>query len=59
MNRVTSRVPVFSKMPFAPAPAQFEDVRAEPWLAPEGIGIAPVYRASEAALKGRFSVGEY
>src|ERR1700724_1035136 len=49
MNRVTSRVPDFSKLPFAPAPEQFEDVRAEPWLAPEGIGVAPVYRASDIA----------
>jgi hypothetical protein len=36
MNRVMSRVPDFSKLPFAPARVQFEDVRAEPWLAPEG-----------------------
>jgi methylmalonyl-CoA mutase len=49
MNRVTSRVPDFSKLPFARARAQFEDVRAEPWLAPEGIGVAPVYRASDIA----------
>jgi hypothetical protein len=32
MNRVMSRVPDFSKLPFAPAPIQFEEVRAEPWL---------------------------
>jgi hypothetical protein len=32
MNRVMSRVSDFSKLPFAPARVQFEDVRAEPWL---------------------------
>jgi hypothetical protein len=48
MNRVMSRVPDFSKLPsFVPARVQFEDVRAEPWLKPEGIGVAPVYRASD------------
>jgi hypothetical protein len=31
-HRVMSRVPDFSKLPFAPARVQFEDVRAEPWL---------------------------
>jgi putative transposase len=36
MNRVMSRVPDFSKLPFAPARVQFEDVCAEPWLTPEG-----------------------
>jgi hypothetical protein len=35
MNRVMVRVPDISK-PFAPAPIQFEEVRAEPWLTPEG-----------------------
>src|ERR1700731_2302783 len=49
MNRVMSRVPDFSKLPFAPARVQFEDVRAEPRLAPEGIGVAPLYRASDIA----------
>jgi methylmalonyl-CoA mutase len=49
MNRGMSRVPDFSKLPFAPARVQFEDVRAEPWLTPEGIGVAPVYRASDIA----------
>jgi methylmalonyl-CoA mutase len=44
-----SRVPDFSKLPFARAPVQFEDVRAEPWLTPEGISIAPLYRASDIA----------
>ncbi len=47
MNRVMSRVPDFSKLPFAPARVQIEDVRGEPWLTPEGIGVAPVYRASD------------
>src|SRR6202045_3248992 len=42
-----SRIPDFSKLPFAPAPDQFGDVGAEPWLTPEGIGVAPVYRASD------------
>ena len=49
MNCVMSRVPDFSKLPFALARVQFEDVRAEPWLTPEGIGVAPVYRASDIA----------
>ena len=44
-----SCVPDFSKLALAPAPEQFEDVRAEPWLTPEGIGVAPVYRASDIA----------
>jgi hypothetical protein len=34
---------------FAPAPIEFEDVHARPWLTPEGIGVAPVYRASDIA----------
>jgi len=46
MIRVTSRVPDFSKLPFARAPEQFADVGAAPWLAPEGISVAPNYRAS-------------
>src|SRR4030081_2406491 len=49
MNCVMSRVPDFSKLSFAPARVQFEDVRAEPWLTPGGIGVAPVYRASDIA----------
>jgi hypothetical protein len=49
MNCVMSRVPDFSKLPFALARVQFEDVRAGPWLTPEGIGVAPVYRASDIA----------
>ena len=44
-----SCVPDFSKLPFAPAPIQLEDIPAEPWLTPEGIGVAPVYRASDIA----------
>jgi methylmalonyl-CoA mutase len=44
-----SRIPDFSKLPFAPAPVQFEDVHAPPWLTPEGISVAPVYRASDIA----------
>src|ERR1700731_2967389 len=44
-----SRIPDFSKLPFAPAPEQFGDVRAEPWLTPEGIGVAPVYHATDLA----------
>ena len=44
-----SCVPDFSKLPFVPAPIEFEDVNAEPWLTPEGIGAAPVYRASDIA----------
>ncbi len=44
-----SRLPDFSKLPFAPAPIQLEDARAEPWVTPEGIGVAPVYRASDIA----------
>ena len=44
-----SRVPDFSKLPFAPAAIQCEDVPARPWLTPEGIGVAPVYRASDIA----------
>jgi hypothetical protein len=38
-----------SKLPFAPAQIQFENVRAEPWVTPEGISVAPVYRASDIA----------
>src|SRR5580704_3766175 len=44
-----SRVPDFSKLPFAPAREQCGDVGARPWLTPEGIGVAPVYRASDIA----------
>ncbi|MGA7384743.1 MAG: methylmalonyl-CoA mutase [Methylocella sp.] len=44
-----SRVPDFSKLPFAPAPEHFEDVYAEPWVTPEGISVAPLYRASDIA----------
>jgi methylmalonyl-CoA mutase len=44
-----SRVPDFSKLPFAPSAIQCEDVPARPWLTPEGIGVAPVYRASDIA----------
>jgi methylmalonyl-CoA mutase len=44
-----SRVPDFSKLPFAPAAIQCEDVPARPWLTPEGIGVASVYRASDIA----------
>jgi methylmalonyl-CoA mutase len=44
-----SCVPDFSKLPFAPASIQLEDIPAEPWLTPEGIGVAPVYRASDIA----------
>ncbi len=44
-----SRIPDFSKLQFAPAPIQFEDIRAEPWLTAEGISVAPVYRASDIA----------
>ncbi|MGH6820670.1 MAG: methylmalonyl-CoA mutase family protein, partial [Methylocella sp.] len=44
-----SRVPDFSKLPFARAPAQFAHAGADPWLTPEGIGVAPVYRASDIA----------
>jgi methylmalonyl-CoA mutase len=44
-----SRVPDFSKLPFAPALEQFGDAGVEPWLTPEGIGVAPVYRASDIA----------
>jgi len=47
MNRVTSRVPDFSMLPFAPAPIQFEELGAESWLTPEGLSVAPVYRASD------------
>jgi methylmalonyl-CoA mutase len=44
-----SRVPDFSKLPFAPVPIQLEDVGSEPWVTPEGISVAPVYRASDIA----------
>ena len=44
-----SRVPDFPKLPFAPAREQFGDVGAESWLTPEGIGVAPVYHASDIA----------
>ncbi|MGH6853648.1 MAG: methylmalonyl-CoA mutase family protein, partial [Methylocella sp.] len=44
-----SRIPDFSRLPFAPAPIQFEVVDARPWLTPEGINIAPIYRASDIA----------
>jgi methylmalonyl-CoA mutase len=44
-----SRVPNFSKLPFARVPIQFEDVHAGAWLSPEGISVAPIYRASDIA----------
>ncbi len=44
-----SRVPDFSKLPVAPAPVQSVDVPARPWLTPEGIGVAPIYRATDIA----------
>ena len=44
-----SRVPDFSKLSFARAPEQLGDVGAEPWVTPEGISVAPVYRASDIA----------
>jgi methylmalonyl-CoA mutase len=44
-----SRVPNFSKLPFALVPIQFEDVHARAWLSPEGISVAPIYRASDIA----------
>src|SRR5256886_8840953 len=44
-----TRIPNFSKLPFARAPSQFEDIRAEPWLTPEDISVAPVYHASDIA----------
>ena len=44
-----SRVPNFSKLPFARVPIQFKDVHAPAWLSPEGISVAPIYRASDIA----------
>ncbi|MGB6326785.1 MAG: methylmalonyl-CoA mutase [Methylocella sp.] len=44
-----SRVPDFSKLPFALASVGSSDIPARPWLTPEGIGVAPVYRASDIA----------
>ncbi len=44
-----SRVPDFSKLPFAPARVRLEEIHARPWLTLEGIGVAPVYRASDIA----------
>ena len=45
-----SRVPDFSKLPFVPAPAAFDDRRGEPWLTLEGLLVAPIYH--EAATAG-------
>ncbi|MGB6175136.1 MAG: methylmalonyl-CoA mutase [Methylocella sp.] len=44
-----SRVPDFSKLPLALASVGSSDIPARPWLTPEGIGVAPVYRASDIA----------
>jgi methylmalonyl-CoA mutase len=44
-----SRVPDFSKLSFARASEQLGDVGDRPWLTPEGIGVAPVYWASDIA----------
>ncbi|MGH6793774.1 MAG: methylmalonyl-CoA mutase family protein, partial [Methylocella sp.] len=44
-----SRIPDFSRLPFAPAPIQLEDIQARPWLTPEGLSVAPIYRASDIA----------
>jgi methylmalonyl-CoA mutase len=44
-----SRVPDFSKLSFARASEQLGDVGDRPWLTPEGIGVAPVYCASDIA----------
>lgn len=44
-----SRVPNFSKLPFAIAPVGPGDLDIEPWLTPEGISIAAAYRASDIA----------
>jgi methylmalonyl-CoA mutase len=48
-GRSMSRIPDFSKLPVAPAPVQSVDVAARPWLTPEGIGVAPIYRATDIA----------
>jgi methylmalonyl-CoA mutase len=44
-----SRVPDFSTLPFIRAPAWSGDIRAARWLTPEGIDVAPLYRASDIA----------
>jgi methylmalonyl-CoA mutase len=44
-----SRVPDFSKLSFARASEQLGDVGDRPWLTPEGIGVGPVYCASDIA----------
>ncbi|MGH6838369.1 MAG: methylmalonyl-CoA mutase [Methylocella sp.] len=44
-----SRVPDFSKLPFGLVPIQLEDFSARAWLSPEGISVAPIYRASDIA----------
>jgi methylmalonyl-CoA mutase len=45
-----SRIPNFSKIDFAAAPASAASATAEPWLTPEGIAVKPVYGPDD--LKG-------
>ncbi|MGH6801288.1 MAG: methylmalonyl-CoA mutase family protein, partial [Methylocella sp.] len=44
-----SRIPDFSKLPVVPVPVQPSNDHGHPWLSPEGISIAPIYRKRDIA----------
>ena len=52
-----SCVPDFPSCRFAPAQIQFENVRAEPWVTPEGISVAPVQATLPGSIASKVSPG--
>jgi methylmalonyl-CoA mutase len=44
-----SRVPDFSKLAFVAPSVESGDGHGQPWMTPEGIGVAPLYHASDVA----------
>ncbi|MBO0734315.1 MAG: methylmalonyl-CoA mutase [Methylocapsa sp.] len=49
MSSQTSRVPDFSKIPFARRAPEAGHISAAPWPSPEAIAVAPIYHAGDIA----------